>query len=82
MFNNEISLIHLPKSFTNDLKRNHKYIEDDKCTNFCTSDPSEIEEKKTIELKISILPYYGLIDTKICTVRKYFYYNKLFKKEF
>ncbi|XP_017760866.1 PREDICTED: uncharacterized protein LOC108551276 [Eufriesea mexicana] len=82
MSNNEILLKHLPRSFTNDLKRNYKHTENEIYSNFYASDQSETEEKKTIELKILILPYYGLIDTKICTVKKYFYYNKLFKKEF
>ncbi|XP_076482314.1 uncharacterized protein LOC117160596 [Bombus vancouverensis nearcticus] len=44
--------------------------------------PNNIVEKKDIEIQISILPYYGLIDTRICTVKKHLNLIKILRKTY
>lgn len=65
MHNSETPNQYTTRSFNKYSKNNHKYAE-----NKIYPHTSNIEEKKYIELQISILPYYGLIDSQICTVKK------------
>ncbi|KAK9306857.1 hypothetical protein QLX08_002727 [Tetragonisca angustula] len=63
MRNSETSNQYTTRNFNKCSKNDHKYIQ-----NKIYPHTSNIEEKRYIELQISILPYYGLIDSRICTV--------------
>ncbi|XP_050492198.1 uncharacterized protein LOC126874321 isoform X1 [Bombus huntii] len=63
MCNGEISKQYTTSSSNRCSKSENKYTKDEICFN-----ANNIVEKKDIEIQISILPYYGLIDTRICTV--------------
>ena len=65
MRNSETSNQYTTRNFNKCSKNDHKYIQ-----NKIYPHTSNIEEKRYIELQISILPYYGLIDSRICTVKK------------
>ena len=65
MHNSETSNQYTTRSFNKCSKNDHKYTENKICPH-----TSNIEEKKYVELQISILPYYGLIDSRICIVKK------------
>ncbi|XP_048263487.1 uncharacterized protein LOC105665882 [Bombus terrestris] len=73
MCNGEISKQYTTSSSNRCSKNESKYTKDEICFN-----ANNIAEKKDIEVQISILPYYGLIDTKICTVKKHLDLIKIF----
>lgn len=77
MCNGEISKQYTTSSSNRCSKNESKYTKDEICFN-----ANNIAEKKDIEVQISILPYYGLIDTKICTVKKHLDLIKILRKTY
>ncbi|CAK9804200.1 Deleted in lung and esophageal cancer protein 1 [Anthophora plagiata] len=67
MSHNETS-DHTDISFEYPRKSDCEYLEDNLYEYSNTIDQTDSEETNDIEFKFSIVPYYGLIDTKICTV--------------
>lgn len=77
MCNDEISKQYTTSSSNKCSKSENKYTKDEICF-----DANNIVEKKDIEIQISILPYHGLIDTRMCTVKKHLNLIEILRKTY